>query len=58
MPPFVYRCPNTALQVQGWFEDTDADNDKEIYQGENCPACSKIHFVDPKTGKILNFEEK
>ena len=27
MTAFLYRCPNTGLNVQGWSSDDPADND-------------------------------
>ena len=52
---FLYRCPNTGLLVQGYVEDADSDADetREIYRGEDCPACNGVHYVNPKTGKVL-----
>ena len=58
MVPFVYRCPNTGVQLQGWTADDGVENGKEIYEGEHCPACNKFHFVNPKTSKLLGFDEK
>jgi hypothetical protein len=52
MPPFIYRCPNTGLRVQGLAPDDDeserADN---IFVGVTCLACGLAHFLNPKTGK-------
>ena len=56
MVPFVYRCPKTGVQVQGWTADDGADNGRETYQGEHCPVCNKLHFVNPKTSKMLGFD--
>jgi len=41
MVVLVYHCPSTSLQVQGCFEDADADKKemREIYCVEDCPAC-------------------
>ena len=32
MPPFVYRCPNTGLNVQGWVADDPTEGEGETYQ--------------------------
>jgi hypothetical protein len=59
MASLLYRCPNTGLQVQGWLDDTpDTELGKESYQGERCPACGKLHFVNAKSGKILGVDEE
>jgi hypothetical protein len=54
----VYRCPNTGLQVQGWFADDGSVNGRETYQAVSCAACQQLHFVNPKTGKTLGANEK
>jgi hypothetical protein len=48
MVPFVYRCPNTGVQLQGWTADDGVENGKEIYEGEHCPACNEISFRQSK----------
>jgi hypothetical protein len=58
MTPFVYRCPNTGVQLQGWAADDGADNAKDTYEGNHCPVCNKLHFVNPKTGKVLGVDEE
>src|SRR5271169_3877502 len=52
---FLYRCPNTGLRVQGYVEDADTNvnETREIYRGEDCPACKGLHYVNLKTGKVL-----
>ena len=29
---FVYRCPNTGLNVQGWIESEPADGETDLYE--------------------------
>ena len=55
MTLFLYRCPNTGLRVQGYVEDADTNvnETREIYRGEDCPACKGLHYVNLKTGKVL-----
>jgi hypothetical protein len=31
MATIVFRCPNTGVQVQGWFADDGSENDGETY---------------------------
>ena len=57
MPPFIYRCPNTGLNVQGWVADDPTEGEGEIYAAITCTICTRLHLVDPKTGKVLGFEE-
>jgi hypothetical protein len=52
MAPFLYRCPNTGFQVQGWSADEEPSN-SEVYESLTCLACGRSHLVNPKTGRVL-----
>jgi hypothetical protein len=52
MPAFLYRCPNTALNVQGWIADDPARHD-DAYEPVTCLVCRRVHVVNPKTGKVI-----
>jgi len=55
LPAFLYRCPNTGFRVQGYtFEQT---SDDDAYEPVTCAACTRVHFVNPTTGKIMGDEE-
>ena len=54
MATFVYRCPNMGLAVQGWSAEDVTDEDAEIYEAVQCTACAQLHFVNPRTGKVLS----
>lgn len=51
MPTFVYRCPTTGLNVQGFVAD-DPDDDT-AYEPVTCTVCTRTHLVNPKSGKVL-----
>ncbi|UVO34696.1 hypothetical protein KUL72_24925 [Bradyrhizobium arachidis] len=52
MAHFLFTCPTTAFKVQQWLdEDDNAPRDK--YEAITCPACTKTHFINRKTGKLL-----
>ena len=53
--PFLYRCPNTGQTVQGWSADEMPDDD--VYELVTCLACTQVHLVNLKTGKVLGEEE-
>jgi hypothetical protein len=53
MAPFLYRCPNTGLKVQGWIADEPADDDAETYESITCLACAQVHLVNPTTGRVI-----
>ena len=56
MPPFIFKCPSTGLNVQEWVDDEDGPADNE-FQGVICPACTRLHFLNRKTGKLLGEKE-
>jgi hypothetical protein len=56
MPPFLYRCPLTGMNVQGWSAD-EVDND-ETYLTVTCLACQRVHLVNPATGKAMGSDDE
>ena len=53
MAAVLYRCPDTGLNVQGWFADDGAASEGEVYEAMTCPACTRVHLVNPATGRVL-----
>jgi hypothetical protein len=53
MKPYVFRCPNTGLEVQGWASVTEPDDAREKFEAVECLACGRLHMVNPRTGKTL-----
>ena len=52
MATIIYRCPNTGLNVQGWFADDPARAEADdTYEAVLCTACAKLHLINPKTGR-------
>jgi hypothetical protein len=58
MGAFIYRCPTTALDVQGWFADEVADNEETTYEPVTCLACSQVHLVNRATRKVLGQDDE
>jgi hypothetical protein len=54
--PFVFICPVTSMNVQHQLDD-DPDAPENDYQGISCPACTRLHFINRKTGELLGQEE-
>jgi hypothetical protein len=52
----VFLCPNTGDRVQGWFADNGSES--ETCEAVTCLACSQVHMVNPKTGKVLGADEE
>jgi len=58
MAAFLYRCPTTGYRVQGFVADSpNADSDlaksKGTFQPVTCTVCTRVHLVDPTTGKVI-----
>lgn len=54
----VFKCPQTGLNVQHWLADEPDDLIGTIYKPVVCQACTKLHFVNISTGKLLGEAEK
>jgi hypothetical protein len=55
MPPFLYRCPNTGFNVQGYApNDHESERGGEVFIGITCLACGLVHPINPKTGKTVS----
>jgi hypothetical protein len=57
MATFLYRCPATGYNVQGFVADHPAKDDT-VFQSVTCTACSRVHLVNPKTGKVVGADKK
>jgi hypothetical protein len=53
MTTFLYRCPNTGQQAQARTDDPPVADDPEAYQSVKCIACLRLHWVNPRTGRVL-----
>lgn len=58
MGNIVFRCPRTGLNVQHWqAEEPSPDDPQRTYESIVCNACTRIHFVNRRTGKLLGEPE-
>jgi hypothetical protein len=57
MALFLFRCPNSGFNVQGWSAEAVEDGDGEHYEPVRCLVCQQLHLVNPKTGKTLGTDE-
>ena len=53
----VFRCPNTGLNVQGWVANDPTEGEAEPYEAVTCTACTRMHLINSKTGRMLGDEE-
>jgi hypothetical protein len=51
----LYKCPNTAFNVQQWIDD-EPDAPRDSYVVVNCLACRRIHFMNRRTHRLLGQE--
>ena len=57
MAPFLFRCPTTAMFVQGYsIPDEHGDDRIRFYRAIDCLACGGLHLVNPATGKLMSEE--
>lgn len=52
MGTFLYRCPKTGFNIQGWVADDPVD--EGAYVSVACPLCNLVHLVRPQTGEGHN----
>jgi hypothetical protein len=56
MANFVFRCPATGFNVQHQLDD-EPDVSENEYEAIACPACTTIHLVNRKPGKLLGQDD-
>ncbi|MGY3622213.1 hypothetical protein [Bradyrhizobium sp. USDA 10063] len=57
MGAVTFTCPITKMIIQQWLDGADDASENE-FRGVVCPACSQLHFINRKTGKLLGQQEK
>jgi hypothetical protein len=57
MAAFVYKCPITGRNVQGWVAD-DGDIKNDVHHPVKCIACQRVHLVNPNSRKVLGANEE
>ena len=58
MANLIFKCPNTGMNVQHWLADEPGDNSRASYETVTCQACSRLHFINRASGKLLGAEEE
>ncbi len=48
---FAFSCPATNTNVHHWLDGDNNVSDHE-YEVITCPSCTKLHFMNRKTGKL------
>jgi hypothetical protein len=58
MGNILFRCPRTGLNVQHWLADeVMPDHSSSTYETIICKACTRLHFINRLTGKLLGEPE-
>jgi hypothetical protein len=55
---FLYRCPTTGQNVQGFVLDRPSEPRDDVYESVVCTACRGVHLVNPATGHVAGVGEK
>ena len=54
MQPVLFKCPTTGQHVQWSTEEVSPEKGPSVtYKSIPCPACTRLHFMNPSTGKLL-----
>ena len=58
MANVVFKCPRTGMNVQHWIaEEATPDDPHCTYETLVCKACTRLHFINRATGKLLGETE-
>ena len=55
MNAIIYRCRETGLCVDHWFEPAD---NGETFESVHCRACNHVHLVNVTTGRVLVVQQE
>jgi len=53
MKNIVFKCPRTGLNVQHQLDESKPDDSKCTYESVMCKACTRLHFINRSTGRLL-----
>ena len=56
MTTLLFTCPATFMKVQHWVDGGEDTPDDE-YEAIPCHACTRLHFVNRKTGRLLGQDD-
>jgi hypothetical protein len=54
----IFQCPRTGMNVQHWLEDAKAGDSICTYETVVCNACTRVHFINRHTRKLLGEQDK
>lgn len=53
----VFKCPRTGLNVQHRLEDAGVSESVCTYETVVCKACTRLHFINRQTRKLLGEQD-
>ena len=56
MGNLIFKCPRTGMNVQHWLEEAKP-GDPSTYETVICKACTRLHFINRHTRKLLGEKE-
>jgi hypothetical protein len=57
MGNIIFKCPQTGLNVQHWLDDAEPRDPSSAYETVVCKACSRLHFINRSSGRLLGQQE-
>jgi hypothetical protein len=54
----IFQCPRTGMNVQYWLENAKAGDSICTYETVVCNACTRLHFINRQTRKLLGERDK
>lgn len=55
---YLYLCPVKRVHVQQVLQEDSRSADDDSYVGVRCLACSRIHLINRKTGRLIDHKDK
>ena len=52
-PLYCIAAPTTGQNVQAWLDNDNPTDDATAYVSVKCPACVRLHLVNPAAQKTL-----
>jgi hypothetical protein len=56
MAQILFTCPTVLMKVQHRLDEDDVPENE--YEGITCPACTRLHFINRRTDRLLGHDEE
>jgi len=58
MTHFIFKCPLTGMNVHWQADGITPEEPQCTYETVVCQACSRLHFINRATGKLLGEQRR